>query len=1045
MRNVTTGQQDLLARLREGVHDLTVRWDDVRGVASSVRGVLARPRDQGRAADAIRTLLGGYGPLFGPPDLASTLRLLRTRTDRLGWTHLEYQQTCRTRADGDVVLDVHGARLAAHVHDGALKAVQSSCWRTVEVADASPRLDARAVHEALRRTAAPMPGFVRLAQRMKERGSDTFPVTDPPRLLVFPWQGGFRLAWSTYAYVPVAVPERPGGLEPARVFVDAHTGELLASLAFTADQTPVPGTGAAVTPLGGPYTVRNLNVVRIGGSTTHRLEDHTRARTIVTYDAGGDMQWDDLNEIAAAIGDGSLPVSENPTGSNWSTTVATSSRTGSQQPEVDAHFHLGEAYGWYDALAGGRAGWDDGNYADPPVEANLPVRVVTHVAPGTNVNALFTMRFVGQRWIPFVVLYDGDPNAACAQPGDRGVDFMAGSKQVVGHEYQHLITTFSFEDGTGKPGLGYFSWTAALHEGLSDAFGGFFSDAWSPGPEISPAGLVLRNLAFPRDPDSWMNRPGPLPCGHRPAGSLEQITKDHFADRDLPPEPPGSDTSASAVTLRRNIGYFRGTILGHCAYLMAIGGVHQRASRTPVLIPVAALGREMVGGRLVPRAARIWYRALTYYFSTHGELTGIPANDENLFRKFGEACLDAAEELYGPGSREHCGTALALHAVGLHPSPGAAAPFYGADVTFLRWGVDWRLSRPYLGGIQGTAPDWASLDLFVNNGGASEWNAVVDGLDASGSPTGFENSVYCRVRNVGDSDAQNVRVTFFYARMGTNPTGWTPVTDGNGNAQSLTVTTLAAGQSTFPDSDQDTPPATAKVKWWIPPLAVGEVVDHFCLRATVTSDNDVNPYNNEVQSNIAYVVYAPGTGMEMGFFAGNAGREEIPIDLDVQTAMPDGWRVSIERPEAKVLRGGEEALLRLALRIPANREPHIAPPFDGEVRGQLSGLLSGPCRGALTGATRTDERLSGRLAVTLDGIGSLLGRFEGRVDRETGALTGRVVGSLQAAGTGTVATVAAGLQGWLRPWRRINVSQIVRGQPVGGITIQIGRAAVAGP
>ena len=1057
MWNATSEQRDRLASLEQAIADLAVRWDDTRGVLASARGTLARPSDDAQPEATVRQFVAAYGDLFGVRDLAR-LRLLRTRRDALGWTHLEFQQvhhretTARTRATTEE-RDVYGAKLAAHVDpDGTLAAVQSSCWRQIDV-EAKPRLGSRDLVKLLREAAETAPGYRRLAQQMRDRKERAFPVIGSARIVVYPWQGGFRLAWTAYAYVIASATLHAGAaegeLEPAEVFVDAVTGERFLTLPLTMHaEAAVNGTGSGVTPLGGPYVSRNLNVVQVDATTTHRLKDVTRpmpnGRSILTYDAACSAQWMtpegrvDLQALAAAIVAGTLPISENNS-NDWARTVATATRDDSQQPEVDAHFFSSDVYEWYGALAGGRAGWDDNQYPDPPVEAGLPIRVITHAGPCAIPDALFTMRPVGNRLIPFIVFFDGDPTATCSLAGDRGVDFMAGSRAVVGHEYHHLITTFSFIDGTGKPGIGYQSWSAALHEGLADAFSGLFTEVWEPGPEISGASLVFRNLAFPRDPQAWINRPGPMPCGRRDPTAPAQITKDHFADRNVVAEPPVSDTSDAARDLRVRIYYFRGTILAHCAALMAAGGVHQRASRTPVLIPVPSLGRQLVGGKLVPRAARIWYHALTYYFSTHGALTGNPAIDETLFTGFGAACVDAAQALYGAGSNEHRGTILALYAVGLYPTT------YGADVTFLRWGYDWRLSRPYLGGIHSTCPDWASLDLFVNNGGISEWNAVVDVLDANGAPTGFENTVYCRVRNVGDQDASNVHVDFFYAKVGIGSTVWQPVTDQLGNAQSLTIVTLSAGQSSFADEEQDTPPSAASVKWWIPPLAAGETVDHFCLKAIVTADNDVNPHNNEVQSNVAYVLYAAARRFTIGFFAANAGKQAIPLELGLDSALPKSWSAWLGDGAGEMLKPGDERLVRLTLEIPAEGEARLEPPFDGEVRGRLLGHLSGPGHGALTGVVAHGERLVGRLAATIEGIAVVVGQFEGAVDGRTGALKGRVVGMVQSAAAARLEYLGLAFEGWLRPWRRVDVTQLVGGATLGGLTVQVQRTQPEGP
>jgi hypothetical protein len=1062
MANATTEQRDRFASLEQAVADLAVRWDDTRGVIASARGTLARVSAIGEPEASVREFLAAFGELFGPRDLAWSLRLLRTRRDAEGWTHLEFQQVYRgegrerARASTEAP-DVYGAKLAAHVRpDGTLVAVQSSCWRQIDV-DLRPRLGPRDFVKVLRDEAEQAPGYRRLAQQMRERKERSFPVIGPSRIVIYPWQAGFRLAWTAYAFTATSATGRSvqaeGELEPAEVFVDAVNGDRFLTLPLTMHvEAPVNGHGRSVTPLGGPYALRDFNVVQVDGTTTHRLKDVTRpapaGRPIVTYDAGCSGQWmtpdghTDLQALAAAIAGGTLPVSENNS-DTWARTVLAGSRTDSQQPESDAHFFAAEVYEWYGALAAGRAGWDDGQYPDPPIEAGLPIRVVTHAGPCAIPEALFTMRPVGMRLIPFIVFFDGDPTASCSMAGDRGVDFMAGCRSVVAHEYHHLITTFSFIDGNGRPGIGYQGWSAAFHEGLADAFSGLFTGVWEPGPEISGAGLglVFRNLAFPRDPQAWINRPGPMPCGRRDPAVPEQITKDHFADRNLVPEPPPVDTS----DLRVRIYYFRGSILAHCAALLAAGGVHQRASRTPVLIPVPSLGTEMAGGRLVAKPARIWYRALTYYFSTHGALTGNPANDETLFTGFGQACIDAAADLYGAGSPEHRGTSLGFYAVGLHPMPSTTPAAYGADVTFLRWGNDWRMSRPYLGGIHSTSPDWSSLDLFVNNGGASEWNAVVDVRDANNNPTGFENTVYCRVRNVGDQDASNVHVDFFYAKVGTGSTAWLPVTDHLGNAQSLTIATLAAGQSTFADADQDAPPPAASVKWWIPPLAPGDPVDHFCLKAVVTADNDVNPHNNEVQSNIAYVVYQLAHRIAIHFLAANTGKEAIPLELDLDATLPEGWGARLDAGDVRMLEPGEQAPVRLTVEIPPDGDNLFEAPFDGEVRGQIFGHLSGPGRGALTGVVAEGERLAGRLAISVDGIAALVGRFEGLVDRRTGALKGHVEGMAQSAAAAKPEHLKLGFEGWLRPWRRVDVTQRIRGAALGGVTIQVQRAQPEGP
>ena len=280
-------------------------------------------------------------------------------------------------------------------------------------------------------------------------------------------------------------------------------------------------------------------------------------------------------------------------------------------------------------------------------------------------------------------------------------------------------------------------------------------------------------------------------------------------------------------------------------------------------------------------------------------------------------------------------------------------------MTFLRWASEWKTSRPYIGI---NSPDWASVDLFVNNGGLSEWNALVN-VDDGGMPTQYENTVYCRVRNIGDQPATGVLVTFDYAKISSAGTTWQVVTDANGDVHNLSVGTLAAGASNFPDSDQNNPPASASVKWYLPPIPPGETVDHYCLKATVTSHNDVNRFNNSVQSNIAFAEYTPGSQFRMAFLAGNPGEKEIPVQIQHTHTFPEGWVVTIEglRRELRLKPGKSHPL---AVLIEARQSPEdlLQPPYNGHVLGRMTGSLVGTFEGTLTQIKGQDGDIEGQLA-----------------------------------------------------------------------------------
>ena len=151
-----------------------------------------------------------------------------------------------------------------------------------------------------------------------------------------------------------------------QVFVDAVSGErfLFAPTGMHAEHAAT-GSGLGVTSAaGGGFVVRNLNVVRVDATSTHRLRDTTHSRDIITYDLAANPDWANVSAMAAAATGAApvLPVSENPAiGSSWNRVAATGppavSRVDSQQPEVDAHFLVCKVYEWYDALSGPRKGW----------------------------------------------------------------------------------------------------------------------------------------------------------------------------------------------------------------------------------------------------------------------------------------------------------------------------------------------------------------------------------------------------------------------------------------------------------------------------------------------------------------------------------------------------------------------------------------------------------------------------------------------------------------------------------------------------------------
>lgn len=1017
--SISAQQRDLLSQLQSLHENFFSEWNDNRSVLSFARSENLALNLPGAVApnaqhEAILTaFLQQYEALFGHTNLMKSLRQIRKKEDQIGFTHYEYQQTWlpkAVRGKRQRPIEVYGSKLAAHFAPGnRLVEVQSSCYSKIEPTNTA-KVSATSLGARVLESIRSLKGFGQLQQRAKRGESKLFPLMQAPRKVLYPWKGELIYAWATYGYGLLTAAQQEGSRNAedriafGQMFFNAETGDLfLFAPTRKGAENPTTGTGLGCTPLGGPFDSRNLQVVRVDTSSTYMLKNKTKARDIVTYDANANSAWV-YPDIPSLIDSGTIPVSSDTDGDDdWNRTAASTSdadRTASQQPEVDEHNTLADLYDWYSAV-GGRVGWDDGQYSAPLVP-NQTLNVVAHTydaGAGTSrsVNAFMDQELVGDHWVSHLAFFDGDPTGAT--DSSFVFDYLAGSRGIVGHEYQHAITDFSFVDGMGNPGLTYSDWLAAVHEGMSDVFGGLFSGNWWMGTEVSPTGQIFRNLAFPRD-----------------TAAADPSKFDHWDDRD----------NLTGTGAR----YFRGDILANAAYLMAQGGVHQRASRTPVLIPVRGLGQDTLNGLSVYRAARIWYRAVAHYLSNIGASTGLPTNDETVFRTIRNGCVSAAIDLFGANSAEHKTTLLAWYAVGLQP---AGTP-YGADLTFITWGADWWMSRPYVGI---TSPDWSSRDLFINNGGISEWNAQINVIDG-GVPTQFENKVYCRVRNVGDQAANNVQVQFEYTKITSGGAVWLPMTDKDGNIQSLNLGTLGAGQSNFADSDEDAPPASAMVKWWIPPLEPGETVDHFCIRARVFSISDGNSFNNEVQSNVAYVPYVPGSGLRAGFFVGNEKREPIPLELVVNHTLPAGWKFNIVEPvHGLILKPGETRRLHTVLEVPSSTETMLEPPFDGRIRGKISGGYSGAYGGNLFKARLSGGKFTAQVSIVVDDGAHLSGSFTGVLKLSTARFEGKVKGTIQRAGAGGSSAIEVNIEGCLRPDRIINIGQYLGKQPLGGLSFQV--------
>lgn len=1020
MKNINRIQKQLLQRVKSQVPDLEVRWNEEHGVASLLEGKLLPWEKIQKPEMIVRAVLSQYGALLGPPDVIEKHKVNEVRRDRKdgGYRTHAYQ------VFDD--LPVYGAALLVFAsEDRGVYRAQSSFWRDVKVS-AERRLDDRELQRRLAERLRKDPDAARFEEAWKRQqpnvwSNEHFPLAGYPTLYLYPVKDGFHPAYNTLAYQPTEWQGVDGILRreigQVELILDAATGDVIwlestkEGMAYT-DQT---GDGlSTLKDSSGNYLNRTLHVVRKDSGNFFML-NRLQTPEIRTYDANGTLTTSKLKSDTDLSQDADI---------HWNTTTTsctTNTRRDAQQPEVDGHFNAVEAWNFYHNL--GWDGFDDGAYG-----THCTVRVAAHI--GMDANAYFDKyaepvpNTTTNKYYGYIAFYDGQCDGTTLK-----FDFMAGDPVIFGHEYQHAITFFGAAKSNGEPGYLYWNmWSGAIREGYSDALACLRRGAWinppfypdgalhppasgtgayqltlSDGSSITVYPRPFRRIEYPRSSNTY---DGSSYC-------------DHYDDRD------GAKDK-----------YFHSTLLSHLAYLVGQGGIHQRAARgNAEFISVQGVGLE--------RTAEIVLYALTQYFGT------LPTNlsGETLIEA-ARLLLDAAKNVSDSSNRkcEYVMMRRALYALGLYPYDSSHnKQTYGGEACMLPWTYSWRFSQPYL-----TFPAlwWQSPDLFINNNGSAEYNAV----------PGQENNVFARVRNIGDQVLQNVRVRFYFCPMGTNLpasiAGWHSCKSQAGVDCVLDIPTLAAGSLNL--TNVNNPPANQAVHWYLDPAYVTPQVDHFCLRAVIEcgAANHDNDCPNEVQSNIQYEKLPEGAAMDIRFQVANWLQKPNVLDLRIAHTLPRGYRLEYvgESPFKRiVLHPREPQTVKFRLVPPKQKPASLAPPYDGKVIANLEGEVSGSFIGQLSGARRERElpvatslkrnvKLTGILTGNIktdEGTASLNGEFLGELDPATGEIRGAVKGNVATGAGRHLTNLDLRCKGCLEPLRAVHFTQCIDGETVGGVTMYI--------
>jgi len=375
--------------------------------------------------------------LFQLSEPSAELQATAEESDKLGYTHIRFDQVYQG-------LPVWGCRTVAHFRDANtlyLLAGQTVPTPTVSTSPAISSEQAKAT------ALASFAGQI-----------DPSQVELSSELLIYPDSSTSHLAWMVLVNGVHRQPVR------WRVFVDAHSGEMLLKYNDLHDDGPAVGTGIGV------------------GHVQCTLQTYNRGAAYLLFDASRPMYVPPPAEqgYIVTLDYGSDHIIADPDADN------VFDDDSSLQAAVSAHYYAGETYRYYNEVLG-RNSWDDGGSF-----------FTCYVHYGSNYNNAFG----GDGTVVF-----GDGDGTTFRP-------FSGSLDVTAHEFTHSVI-----DAEG--GLIYTFQSGALNESYADFMAAMVDSAnWLLAEQIVLAAPgFLRNL---QDPHQGLD-PDMFPFGYQPAHMSEYV------------------------------------------------------------------------------------------------------------------------------------------------------------------------------------------------------------------------------------------------------------------------------------------------------------------------------------------------------------------------------------------------------------------------------------------------------------------------------------------------------------------------------------------
>lgn len=391
------------------------------------------------------------------------LRVARTETDELGFSHEKFQQYFKG-------VKVEHATYTAHRRNGQVESLSGDFEQLAEELSVRPSLSAAtALESAL--------GFVRASKYMwqlpneaafarESEGKSTFRPTGELVLVRNTMSmdaakaGKLTLAWKfdVYAAQPVS---------RAYIYVDAQTGEIVSQDAIIKHAA---ATGTFATAYSGTRSVATDSYTTSTGATAYRLREYTRGLGIETYNSRKSNSY--TNSVDFTDADNSWTEYNN---ANFDNVAG------------DAHFGAQATYDYFKA-AFSRNSYDN---------AGAKIKSYVHFddTPGDGVG------YENAFWNGSVMTY-----------GDGASTFKPlTALDVCGHEIGHAVcertANLTYQNESGAMNEGFSDiWGACVEARTVGLYGLTGKSTWLIGEEIKKTGGALRSMSNPNahgQPDTY--------------------------------------------------------------------------------------------------------------------------------------------------------------------------------------------------------------------------------------------------------------------------------------------------------------------------------------------------------------------------------------------------------------------------------------------------------------------------------------------------------------------------------------------------------------